>query len=394
MKWPWSRSTETRSSIADPVTAQLFGIATSSTGDTITPETAESISACFASVQAIAETIGTLPLHLYRRKGEDREKAVDHPLYGVLHHQPNELQTALEFREQMTAAVLLRGNAYAEIHWDGAGNVEALTPIHPGRVTVLKLPSGRIAYDVDEDNGRVRRLLQDEVLHLKDRSENGITGRSRIQIARETIGLANAQQQHGGKTFANGARLSGVLQTPHQMTAESLQRLATSWRSQFTGTDNAGKTAILENGLTYQQVGMSLEDAQWIAAQQFSVEQVARIYRVPPTMIGDLRHGNFSNSVEMSRVFVTMTLRRWLVMWEQAISRALLPPLARKQLFAEHSVEGLLRGDAKSRADFYASGIDAGWLLPSEARRLENLPTVEGIDHARQAADAPPAATV
>ena len=139
---------------------------------------------------------------------------------------------------------------------------------------------------------------------------------------------------------------------------------------------------------------MSLEDAQWIAAQQFSVEQVARIYRVPPTMIGDLRHGNFSNSVEMSRVFVTMTLRRWLVMWEQAISRALLPPLARKQLFAEHSVEGLLRGDAKSRADFYASGIDAGWLLPSEARRLENLPTVEGIDHARQAADASPAATV
>src|SRR5690606_28011828 len=119
MKWPWSRSTETRSSIADPVTAQLFGIATTATGDTITPETAESISACFASVQAIAETIGTLPLHLYRRKGEDREKATDHPLYGVLHHQPNELQTALEFREQMTAAVLLRGNAYAEIHWDG-----------------------------------------------------------------------------------------------------------------------------------------------------------------------------------------------------------------------------------------------------------------------------------
>lgn len=389
MKWPWSKS-ETRSSISDPATAQLFGITPTSTGATVTPDTAESISACFASVQAIAETIGGLPLHLYRRKGEDRERATDHPLYRVLHHQPNELQTALEFREQMTAAVLLWGNGYAQIHTDGAGNVTELTPIHPCRVTVLKLPNGRIAYDVAEDNGRMRRLLQDECFHLKDRSENGIVGRSRIQIARETIGLAAAQQQHGGKTFANGARLSGVLQTPHQMTATQLQTLAESWRSQYAGTDNTARTAILENGLTYQQIGMSLEDAQWIAAQQFSVEQVARIFRVPPTMIGDLRHGNFSNSVEMSRVFVTMTLRRWLVMWEQGISRALLTPTSRRRLFAEHSVEGLLRGDATNRATFYESGIKAGWLLPSEARRLENLPTVEGIDDARQAANAPP----
>lgn len=387
MKWPWSKP-ETRSSISDPATAQLFGIVPASTGATVTPETAESISACFASVQAIAETIGGLPLHLYRRRDEDREKATDHPLYAVLHHQPNDRQTALEFREQMTAAVLLRGNAFAEIELDGAGNVTGLIPHHPGNVTVLKLDNGRIAYDVaaDDNKGRVRRLLQEEMLHLKDRSENGITGRSRIQIARETIGLASAQQAHGGKTFANGARLSGVLQTPHQMTTENLTRLRDSWQSQFSGTDNAGKTAVLENGLTYQQIGMSLEDAQWIAAQQFSVEQIARIYRVPPTMIGDLRHGNFSNSVEMSRVFVTMTLRRWLVMWEQAIQRSLLPPLARKRMFAEHSVEGLLRGDATNRADFYEKGIRAGWLLKSEARSLENLPTVEGIDNAESEA--------
>lgn len=386
MKWPWSRKAETR---VDPSWDYLKA-PVSASGINVSAETAEGISACFACVQGIAETIASLPLILYRRQGDgDRERATDHPLYHLLHSRPNGYQTALEFREQLQASVLLRGNGYAEIEWDGAGNVAALHPIQPGRVTVLKLPNGRIAYDVADDNGRMRRLLQEEVLHLKDRSENGITGRSRIQIARDTLGLAIAQQDHGSKSFANGARLSGVLQTPHQMTAPQLQMLAESWRSQYGGPDNMGKTAVLENGLTYQQIGMSLEDAQWIAAQQFSVEQVARIFRVPPTMIGDLRHGNFSNSVEMSRVFVTMTLRRWLVMWEQAIEYALLPPMARKRLFAEHSVEGLLRGDATNRATFYESGIRAGWLLPSEARRLENLPTVEGLDDARQAANAP-----
>lgn len=198
-----------------------------------------------------------------------------------------------------------------------------------------------------------------------------------------------AQQEHGARTFANGARLSGVLETPHQMTDPALERLGKSWREQFSGTGNVGRTAILENGMQYKQTSMSLEDAEWIAASQFSVEQVCRIFRVPPTMVGDLRHGNYSNSVEMGRVFVTHTLRRHLVMWEQAIERALLSPAARDRYFAEHNVEGLLRGDSTNRATFYESGIRAGWMLPSEARRLENLPSVEGLDDAVRVQTAP-----
>lgn len=382
MRWPWSRKTETRAE--DPSWAALLPSGTSA-GIPVSPGNAETVSTVFSCVQSIAETIGGLPLLLYRNGANgDRERAADHPLYAVLHDRPNERQTALEFREQLTAHVLLWGNAYAGITSDAAGNVTSLEPIHPRNVTVLQLPSGRIRYDVaDADTGRVRPLLADEVLHLKDRTDNGIVGKSRIQVAREMLGGVLAAQEHGNRSWANGARLSGVLQTPHVMGDESIGRLRESWNAQFTGTGNTGKTAILENGLTYQQLSMSNEDAQWLQSRQFSVEEVCRIFRVPPVLVADLRHANFSNSVEMNRWFVTHTLRRWLTMWEEGCERALLGPIARRRYFIEHNVEGLLRGDSKGRADFYGSGIKDGWLLKSEARRLENLPSIEGIDDAK-----------
>jgi len=387
MKWPWSK-TETRSIPSDPYWDRLIG-APAITGQLVNSDTAESLATVYACVQAISETVASLPLITYRRtENGGRERAPDTPLYRVLHSAPNEQQTALEFREQMQAAVLLRGNAYAEIAWDGAGNVQSLTPIQSQRVTVVRLANGRPGYDVADDYGRMRRLLADEVLHLKDRSENGITGRSRIAITRESIGLAMAQHEHGARTFSAGTRLSGVLQTAGPLTNEQVTRLRDSWQSQFAGHANAGKTAILENGLTYEKMSMTLEDAEWIAAMQFSVEQIARIFRVPPTMIGDLRHGNYSNTSELARHFVVHTLRRHLLMWEQAVERSLMGPIARARFLVEHNVEGLLRGDSNNRASFYQSGITAGWLLPSEARRLENLPAIEGIDDARAPADA------
>lgn len=342
---------------------------------------AESISAVYACVSAISETIGSLPLHLYKEASDgDREKASDHPLYDVLQYQANPLQTAMEFREMMQAAVLLRGNAYAEIIRDGAGQVTALAPLQ--QVSVLQLDSGRLAYDVSV-RGTMRRFLQDEILHLRHRSENGKTGISPLTASRETIELAMIERDHGTATFANGAKLSGILKFPQMLKKEQRDSLKASWDTQHAGAANAGKTAILDNGVEYQTVSMSMEDSEYLASRQFSVEEIARLFRVPPTVIGDLRHGNYSNSVEMNRAFVTHTLRRHLVMWEQAISTQLLTPAARKQYFAEHSVEGLLRGDSANRADFYDKGITAGWLLRSEARRLENLPAVKGIDDAK-----------
>jgi len=340
----------------------------------------EGISAVYACVQAISETVASLPLILFKRDGEDRTRANEHPLYRVLHDQANEHQTALEFRELMQANVLLRGNAYARIEFDGSGQVSALWPINPDRVSVIR-NGDKLVYEYTDSDGKLIRLLSHEVLHLRHRlGPDGVLGVSPIQAARGVIDLAQAEQDHGAGTFANGTRLSGVLKFPGLLKPEQRIAIRDSWASQHAGGANAGKTAILESGVEFQQVSMTLEDAEWIAARQFSVEEVARLFRVPPTVIGDLRHGNYSNSVEMARQFVTLSLRRHLVAWEQAIASKLLTEAGRRIYFAEHQVEGLLRGDATTRAAFYASGINVGWMRKSEARRLENLPTIPGID--------------
>ena len=341
----------------------------------VTPGRAESLSTVYACVSAISETIASLPLILYKRTSDDgRERAPDHPLYQVLHDQPNALQTALEFREMMQAMVLLRGNAHAEIIWGNDGQVIGLIPLMNDRVATLQLDNGRLAYDVTDTKGKVRRLLQHEVFHLRHRSDNGLVGIAPITASRETVQLGLAERDHGNSTFTNGTRLSGILKFPHKLTGDQRNSIADSWATQHAGGANAGKTAILEEGVEFSTVSMSMEDAQWLEARQFSVEELARLFRVPPTIIGDLRHGNYSNSVEMNRVFVVHTLRRHMTMWEQAISSSLLTPSSRQVYFAEHNVEGLLRGDSSNRADFYSKGIADGWLLIDEVRKYENLP--------------------
>ncbi|NEX61725.1 phage portal protein [Noviherbaspirillum galbum] len=345
------------------------------------PGQAESLSTVYACVSAISETIASLPLILYRKTDDDgRDRADDHPLYKVLHDSPNDLQSALEFRELMQASVLLRGNAYAEILRGYDGQVRTLLPIPADRVTVLQLDNGRLAYDVSDLKGNKRRLIQEEVFHLRHRSDNGKVGVSPITASRETVQLALAERDHGNSTFLNGTRLSGLLKFPGKLNAEQKTTIGQHWQSQYGSGANAGKTAVLDQGLDYQTVSMSMEDAQWLEARQFSVEEIARLFRVPPTIIGDLRHGNYSNSVEMGRIFVVHTLRRHLAMWEQAISRMLLTEAGRRIYFAEHNVEGLLRGDSNNRADFYAKGIADGWLTVDEVRKFENLPKLKADD--------------
>lgn len=344
--------------------------------------TAESLSSVYACVSAISETIASLPLILYQRTADDgRERASDHPLYRVLHDQPNDNQTALEFREMLMASVLLRGNGYAEIIRDYAGQVISLIPIPADRVTVLILDNGRLSYRVADRMGNVRTLLQDEVFHLRHRSDNGILGVSPITASRQTVQLALAEREHGNVTFTNGTKLSGMLKFPQKLKADQRAALSTSWNSQYAGGANAGRVAILEEGVSFEPVSMTLEDASYIEARKFSVEEIARLFRVPPTIVGDMSKANYSNSVELSRQFVTLTLKRHLVAWEQAISRSLLTEAGRQIYFAEHNVEGLLRGDSSNRADFYSKGIADGWLTTDEVRKLENLPR---LTHAKQ----------
>ena len=350
----------------------------------VTPATAQGVSAVYACVQAISETTASLPLILFKRNGDDRERASDHPLYRVLHDQANPEQTALEAREYMQACVLLRGNAFARLVRGYDGQVRELWPLNPDNVTVQRTASG-LVYDYTKD-GVLTRLLAHEVLHLRHRlGDDGVLGISPIQAARGVVELAQAENEHGRNTFTNGAKLLGVLKFPGRLKPEQRQAIAASWSSQHAGGSNSGRTAILEEGVDFQALSMTLEDAEWIAARQFSVEEVARLFRVPPTVIGDLRNGNYSNSVEMARQFVTQTLRRHRVAWEQAIAAKCLTDAGRRTYFAEHQVEGLLRGDSANRAAFYSSGIADGWLMRSEARKLENLKVIDGIDDAPKA---------
>lgn len=351
------------------------------TGGSVTPESAQSVAACYAAVSAISEAIGSLPLHLYRREGEDRVKASDHRLYGVIHHAPNEHQSAVEFIEWMTASMLLRGNAYARVirAWDG--QCDALIPLPAERVTVMRKGDVIGGYEYTARDGKAERLLPAEVFHLRHRAGNDpLIGQSPIQAARAVIELATAEAEHGTASFRNGTKLSGVLSFPGKLKAEQRQMLKESWATQYSGAANAGRTPVLEEGVTFSPVSMSLEDAEWIAARQFSVQEVARLFKIPPVLIGDLTHANFSNSVEMNRWFITHTLGRHMAAWEGAISRQLLTSAGRRVFYPEFSAEGMLRGDSANRAAFYEKGIASGWLLPSEARRLENLPTVKGID--------------
>ena len=345
----------------------------------VTPATAQGVSAVYACVQAISETTASLPLILFKRNGDDRERASDHPLYRVLHDQANPEQTALEAREYMQACVLLRGNAFARLVRGYDGQVRELWPLNPDNVTVQRTASG-LVYDYTKD-GVLTRLLAHEVLHLRHRlGDDGVLGISPIQAARGVVELAQAENEHGRNTFTNGAKLLGVLKFPGKLKPEQRQAIATSWASQHSGGANSGRTAILEEGVTFDAVSMTLEDASWIEARKLSVIEVCRLFRVPPTIVQSMESANYSNSVELARQFVTMTLRRHLIAWEQAIAAKCLTDAGRRMYFAEHQVEGLLRGDSANRAAFYSSGIADGWMLKSEARKLENLPAIEGID--------------
>lgn len=358
----------------------------------VNDQTAQGVSAVYACVQAIAETTATLPLILYRKADDDRERATEHPLYRVLHDMANPEQTALEFREYMQACVLLRGNAFARIVHGADGQVRELWPVSPDRMSVLRLDSGRLAYEYADVMGRVHRLLPEEVLHLRHRlGDDGVMGISPIQAARAVVELAIAEGEHGVNTFRNGAKLLGILNAPGKLKPEQKASLRESWATQYGGASNSGRTPVLEEGMTYQPISMSLEDAEWIEARKLSVVEVCRLFRVPPVIVQSMESANYSNSVELFRQFATLTLRRHLTMWEQGIAQKLLTEAGRRTYFAEHAVEGLLRGDATNRAAFYSSGITSGWMLKSEARKLENLPAIGGIDSAPPAGSPTPA---
>ncbi|ROR47976.1 phage portal protein [Diaphorobacter sp. C33] len=351
----------------------------------VTPESAQGVGACYAAVALIAEAIGSLPLKLYRQDGDDRKAATEHPLHTVLHRAPNGQQSATEFWEWMVSSMLLTGNAYAKVTRGFDGQVRSLDPMVTDRVTIMRKGETIAGYEYTNRDGVRERLLPAEVFHLRHRAGNDpLVGVSPIAAARAVIQLAQAEAQHGQSTFDNGTKASGIITMPGRLKPEQRQAIAQSWQSQYAGGSNAGKVPIMEEGSSFVPISLSLADSEWVASRRFSVEEVARIFKVPPVLIGDLSHSTYSNSVAMDMFFAKHTLGRHLSAIEGAINRQLLTPAAARTMYAEFSLEGLLRGASTERAAFYSSGISDGWMLKSEARKLENLPAIEGLDDEKE----------
>ena len=365
----------------------FFGGTTS--GKAVTERSAMQMTAVYSCVRILSEAIAGLPVHLYRYDGSGgKEKATTHPLYFLLHDEPNPEMTSFVFRETLMTHLLLWGNAYAQIIRNGKGEVVALYPLMPNRMTVDRDADGHLYYEYqtsqDEahtmDGSRVR-LLPSDVLHIPGLGFDGLMGYSPIAMAKNAIGMAIACEEYGAKFFANGATPGGILE--HPGVVKDPERVRESWNSAFGGSANANKVAVLEEGMKYTPISISPEQAQFLETRKFQINEIARIFRIPPHMIGDLEKSSFSNIEQQSLEFVKYTLDPWVFRWEQSMQRALLSMDEKKEYFFKFNVDGLLRGDYQSRMNGYATGRQNGWMSANDIRELENLdriPEEEGGD--------------
>jgi HK97 family phage portal protein len=351
-------------------------------GIAIRPENAESMSAVFACVRVLAESVASLPLILYERLPDGgKRRATEHPLFGLLHDAPNDELTSYEWRATMMRSLLLWGNGYSEIEYDGSGRVVGLHPLLPNQMEVSRMPdTGELVYRYAAGSTGTVDLPSWKTFHVRGIGPSGVVGISPIMAAKQAIALSLSLEEYAARLFANDARPSIVLTHPKTISEEAAKRLRSSWIELFGGVSNSHGVAVLEEGLQVKEVGIPPEDAQFLQSRKFQKEEIASIYRVPLHMIGDLERATFSNIEQQSLEFVIYTLRPYLVNWEQAISRALLLPSERGRYFAEFLVDGLLRGDVQSRYGAYAVGRQWGWLSPNDVRRLENMDPIKGGD--------------
>ena len=373
---------------ADAGYSFLFGRTTS--GKPVNETTAMQTTAVYSCVRILAETLASLPLHVYKYKdGGGKELVHGHPLYWLLHDEPNPEMTSFVFRETLMSHLLIWGNAYAQVIRDGAGRVKALYPLLPNKMQVERDARGELYYiyskDTDE-NPMIKKygeiiLKKDEVLHIPGLGFDGLIGYSPIAMAKNAVGMTLACEEYGASFFANGANPGGVLEHPGIL--KDPAKVRESWNAVYRGANNAHKVAVLEEGMRYQQIGIPPEEAQFLETRKFQLNEIARLYRIPPHMIGDLDKSSFSNIEQQSLEFVKYTLQPWLVRWEQSLQSSLLLPGEKGTYFIKLNVDGLLRGDYQSRMNGYATGRQNGWFSTNDIREMENLnpiPAEEGGD--------------
>ncbi|MBZ2051925.1 phage portal protein [Streptococcus sanguinis] len=365
----------------------LFGRTTS--GKTVNERTALQTTAVYACVRILSETIASLPLHVYRYTEGGKAKDTEHVLYTLLHDEPNPDMTSFVFRETLMSHLLIWGNAYSQILRDRSGQVIGLYPLLPDQMSVHRSEKGKLYYvynRYEEDNPNFQEkgsivLSQEEVLHIPGLGFDGLIGYSPIALAKNAVGMTLACEEYGASFFGNGANPGGVLEHPGIL--KDPGKVRDSWNAVYQGTRNAHKVAVLEEGMSYKQIGIPPEEAQFLETRKFQINEIARLFRIPPHMVGDLEKSSFSNIEQQSLEFVKYTLDPWVVRFEQAFKKSLLLPEEKKTHFIKFNVDGLLRGDYQSRMNGYAIGRQNGWLSTNDIRKLEELnpiPSEEGGD--------------
>lgn len=366
--------------------AYRFFFGGSTAGKNVTERSSMQMTAVYSCVRVLAEAVAGLPLHLYKYTDSGgKDKALEHPLYFLLHDEPNPEMTSFVFRETLMTHLLLWGNAYAQLIRNGRGEVVGIYPLMPNRVSVNRDDKGNIYYKylrgledahLNKENEVI--LLHSEVLHIPGLGFDGLVGYSPIAMAKNAIGMAIACEEYGAKFFANGATPGGILE--HPGVVKDPERVRASWNSAFGGSANANKVAVLEEGMKYTPISISPNEAQFLETRKFQINEIARIFRVPPHMVGDLEKSSFSNIEQQSLEFVKYTLEPWLIRWEQSLVRSLILPGDKGKYFIKFNVDGLLRGDYESRMNGYATARQNGWMSANDIRALENLDQISEED--------------
>ena len=361
--------------------AELIVGTQSASGKVINHETALAVATVYSCVRIIGETVGSLPLHVYKRlAGGGKERAFGHPLYDLLAYRPNPWQTSMEWREQMVEHLALRGNYYAAILRHGDSIIDDIIPLHPDRVTVSQLPDYSLLYEVQRPNGTKFVLRQEDVLHIRAMpGPDGITGRSVILHQRDLMGAALSTQEYSSRLFKNDATPGIVIKYPKTLSDEALKRLKASWNENYGGSANARKTAILEDGADIAKLSMTAEESQFIETKRLSRSEIAGLFRVPLILLqADQQTATFASAEQFMLSFMTHCIRPYLVRIEQSLHRNLFT--APRTYIPEFNAEGMLRGDVATRYKAYATGRQWGWLSANDVRERENMNPIEGGD--------------
>ena len=381
---------ERRATSSDEIMRYLMRGAQSVTGQSVNESSAMRVAAVYACVTLISGTLATLPLHIYERAGEgSRRRRDDHPV-AILFRKPNRWQTRVDFLQQMQSSLLLRGNGYARIFWDGTTPRE-MWPLHPDAVEVERGRDLSLRYHVRmTPDSPVQTLSAEDMFHVRGLSTNGFAGRSVLGDAADVIGIAQATQEHAATFWADGGGPDVVLKHPKTLSDKAQKSLEEHWAATYGGGKGQRRVAVLEEGMEATPLSLTKQDAQFLETRKFQRGEIAGIFQVPPHMIGDTEKStSWGTGIEQQQIgFIQYTMRRWLVTWEQAIWQQFIE--VEGAYYAEFNVDGLLRGDLKTRMDSYAVGISNGVLLPNEARGKENLPPVDGGDIAWRRANLAP----